>query len=241
MGQKARPTGLRLGITEEWRSRWFASKREFSKLVVEDFRLREYINGNYAFAAIAKVEIERNAEEVKVILYSARPGLVIGRKGQEVENLKKRLEKMTGRQVNIQIQEVPKPELNAQLVSQNVMEQLKKRSPFRRTIKRTVEQTMNAGAKGVRVRISGRLGGAEMSRTEQQAAGSIPLQTLRAKVDYGFSEAHTTYGHIGIKVWVCTGEEREREVVYGLDAKKSQAPQEPARSSEGPGQTGQQG
>ena len=241
MGQKVRPTGLRLGITEEWRSRWYANKKEFSELLVEDFRIREFVKQNYGFAAISKIEIERDSEEVKVILYSARPGLIIGRKGQEVETLKKRLEKLSGRQINVQIQEVPRPELNAQLVAEGVREQLERRGPFRRTLKRALEQTMDAGAKGVRIRLAGRLGGAEMSRTEQQAAGSIPLQTLRAKVDYGFAEAHTTYGHLGIKVWICTGQKREREVVYGLDAKKSKAPQEPARSSAGPGRTGQQG
>ncbi len=241
MGQKVRPTGLRLGITEEWRSRWYAGKREFSKLLVEDFRLREYVKKNYSFAAIPKVEIERSGETVKVILYSARPGLINGRKGQEVENLKKALGKLSGREIDVQIQEVPRPELNAQLTAESVKEQLEKRSPFRRALKRAVEQVMDAGAKGVRIRISGRLGGAEMSRTEQQAMGSIPLHTLRAKIDYGFAEAHTTYGRIGVKVWICTGEQQEREVVYGLDAKKSKAPQESEGQSAGLGQSGQQG
>ena len=240
MGQKVRPTGLRLGITEDWRSRWYAGKREFSKLVVEDFRLREFIKKHYGFAAIAKVEIERSGESVKVTLFSARPGLIIGRKGQEVENLKQQLGKLTGREVDVQIQEIPRPELNAQLVSEAVKEQLERRSPFRRAIKRASEQTMDAGAKGVRIRVSGRLGGAEMSRMEQQAIGSIPLHTLRAKIDYGFAEAHTTYGCIGVKVWICTGEQQEREVVYGLDAKKSKAPQEPEGASAGLGDQGQQ-
>ena len=241
MGQKVRPTGLRLGITEECRSRWYAGKREFSKLLVEDFRLREYIKKHYAFAAIPRVEIERSGEAVKVILYSARPGLIIGRKGQEIETLKQQLAKLSGREVEVQIQEVPRPELNAQLLAESVKEQIEKRSPFRRTIKRAVEQSMDAGAKGVRIRVSGRLGGAEMSRTEQQAVGSIPLHTLRAKIDYGFAEAHTTYGCIGVKAWICTGEQQEREVVYGLDAKKSKAPQEPEGQSAGPGQPGEQG
>ena len=240
MGQKVRPTGLRLGITEDWRSRWYAGKKDFSKLLVEDFRIREFITKNYGFAAVAKVEIERSGETVKVIMHSARPGLIIGRKGQEVENLKQQLGKLSGREVDVQIQEIPKPELNAQLVAESVKEQLEKRSPFRRALKRAAEQTMDAGAKGVRIRVSGRLGGAEMSRMEQQAMGSIPLHTLRAKIDYGFTEAHTAYGRIGVKAWVCTGEQQEREVVYGLDAKKSKAPQEPEGPSAGPGEPGEQ-
>ena len=240
MGQKVNPIGFRLGITEECRSRWYAGKREFSKLLVEDFRLRAFVKKNYAFAAICKVEIERSGEAVKVILFSARPGLIIGRKGQEVENLKQALAKLCNREVTVEIQEIPKPELSAQLVAESVKEQLEKRSPFRRAIKRAIEQSMDAGAKGVRIRVSGRLGGAEMSRTEQQAMGSIPLHTLRAKIDFGFTEAHTTYGCIGVKAWVCTGEQQEREVVYGLDAKKSKAPQEPEGASAGLGDQGQQ-
>jgi small subunit ribosomal protein S3 len=241
VGQKVNPISFRLGITEESRSRWYANKREFSKLLVEDFRLRAFIKKNYGFAALSKIEIERSGESVKVTLFSARPGLIIGRKGQEVENLKQQLNKLTGREVEVQIQEVPRPELSAQLVAEAVKEQLERRSPFRRAIKRAAEQTMDAGAKGVRIRVSGRLGGAEMSRMEQQAMGSIPLHTLRAKIDYGFTEAHTTYGRIGVKAWVCTGEQQEREVVYGLDAKKSKAPQEPEGASAGLGDQGKQG
>jgi len=232
---------LRLGITEEWRSRWYAGKKEFGPLLVEDFRIREFLKKHYFFAGIPKVEIERDTEEVKVILFTARPGLIIGRKGQEVDKLKKRLEKLTGRQIDIQIQEVPKPELNAQLVAEAVKEQIERRAPFRHTMKRAIEQSMDAGAKGVRIRLAGRLGGSEMSRSEKQALGSIPLHTLRARIDYGFTEAHMNYGHIGIKVWIYTGQEREREIVYGLDAKKSKASKDAASSSEGSGDSGQQG
>ena len=241
MGQKVNPIGLRLGITEEWRSRWYAGKAEFSKLLVEDFHIRDFVKKNYSFAGIPKIEIERGGEEVKVILHSARPGLIIGRKGQEVEKLKKSLEKLTGRQINVQIQEVPRPELSAQLVAEVVKEQLERRAPFRRTVKRAVEQSMAAGAKGVRIKVSGRLGGAEMSRREQQALGSLPLHTLRAMIDYGFAQAQMNYGLIGIKAWIYTGQKREKEIVYGLDAKKSKAPQDTAGTSARLGESGKQG
>ena len=206
MGQKVHPTSLRIGITENWRSRWYAGKKKFGKLLVEDQKIRKYIKKNYRFTGIPKIEIERTRdEEARVILYAARPGLIIGRKGAEIEKLKDGVRKLVGKMVDIRIQEIDKPELEAQLVSENVAEQLQKRAAFRRTMKRAVDTTMGVGAKGVKIQISGRLGGAEIARTEKSAAGSIPLHTLRADVDYGFAESLTKYGTIGVKVWIYKG------------------------------------
>ncbi len=206
MGQKIHPTGFRIGVYEDWRSRWYANKHEFSDLLVEDFKIRKFIKKKYAFAGIPKIEIERTRDAVKVILFTARPGVIIGRKGSEVERIQEELQALTGRRIDIKIEELARPEIDAQLISEDIAEQLKKRSSFRRTIKRALEQTMDGGAKGVKVRLSGRLGGSEMSRTEGANLGSVPLSTLRAKVDYGFSEAKTAQGHIGIKVWVNQGD-----------------------------------
>lgn len=236
MGHKVKPTGLRLGITEDWRSRWYAPKKDFSTYLVSDFRIREFIKKNYLFAAISKVEIERNGDEVQVILFTARPGIIIGRKGQEVDKLREQLERVAGRKVNIRIQEVSRPELSAQLVAESVREQLEKRSPFRRVVKQAVQTSMEAGAKGARVKVAGRLGGSEMSRHEGYAEGSIPLATLRARIDYGFAEAVTTYGHIGVKVWIYTGMMMdEKEFSHGVNAQASKISQEPAGSGEGAG------
>lgn len=206
MGQKIHPTGFRIGVYEDWRSRWYANKHEFSDLLVEDFKIRQFIKKKYAFAGIPKIEIERTRDAVKVILFTARPGVIIGRKGSEVERIQEELQTLTGRRIDIKIEELARPEINAQLIAEDIGEQLKKRSSFRRTIKRALEQTMDGGAKGVKVRLSGRLGGSEMSRTEGANLGSIPLSTLRAKIDYGFAEAKTAQGHIGIKVWVHQGD-----------------------------------
>ncbi len=206
MGQKVHPTSLRIGITENWRSRWYAGKKKFGKLLVEDQKIRKYIKKNYRFTGIPKIEIERTRdEEARVTLYAARPGLIIGRKGAEIEKLKDGVRRLVGKMVDIRIQEIDKPELEAQLVSENVAEQLQKRAAFRRTMKRAVDTTMGVGAKGVKIQISGRLGGAEIARTEKSAAGSIPLHTLRADVDYGFAESLTKYGTIGVKVWIYKG------------------------------------
>src|SRR5687768_900455 len=194
MGQKVRPTGLRLGIVENWRSRWYANKRDFGNLLVEDYKIRAYISKEFRFAGIPKVEIERTANEVNIIVHTARPGLIIGRKGQKVDKLREDLAKISGKKININIAEVNTPELSAQLVAESVAEQLEKRASFRRTMKKAIDMTMQAGAKGVRVQVSGRLGGAEMSRCETQMQGSIPLSTLRAKISYGFATAITVYG-----------------------------------------------
>lgn len=222
MGQKVHPTSLRIGITEDWRSRWYAGKKKFGKLLVEDQKIRKYIKKNYRFAGIPKIVIERTRdEEVRVILYTARPGLIIGRKGAEIEKLKDTIEKLVGKTVDIRIQEIDKPELEAQLVAENIAEQLQKRAAFRRTIKKAIDITMGMGAKGVKVQISGRLGGAEIARTEGSTVGSIPLHTLRADIDYGFAESLTKYGTIGVKVWIFKGlVELGKEDKNAVDAKK---------------------
>jgi len=231
MGQKVNPVGFRTGIMVGWKSRWFASKREFAELLVEDHKIRKFIKKEYRYAGIPKIEIERTRDEVKVVLFTARPGVIIGRKGQEVERLQERLQGLIHRRVNIKIEEIARPEIQGQLVAEDIAEQLGKRASFRRTMKRSLEQTMEAGAKGVKIQLSGRLGGAEMSRCEKQNAGSIPLSTLRAKIDYGFAEAKTAQGHIGVQVWVNQGMYHEdQETLDGPDAQESQAPKKPKRA-----------
>jgi small subunit ribosomal protein S3 len=229
MGQKIRPTGFRVGVMEDWRSRWYASKHEFSDLLVEDFKIRAAIKKQHASARIPKIEIERTRDAVTVLLWTARPGAIIGRKGAEVEVLQKELQTLTGRRIEIKINEVSRPDLDAQLISENIAEQLQKRSSFRRTMKRAIDETMEGGAKGVKIQLAGRLGGAEMSRTESAAAGSVPLSTLRAKIDYGFSEASTAQGNIGIKVWVNQGDYLKMEAGDGSDAQAGQVSKKPKR------------
>jgi small subunit ribosomal protein S3 len=229
MGQKVNPTGFRVGIMEGWKSRWYASKRDFSELLVEDFKIRKFIKAKFRYAGIPKIEIERTRDEVKVILHAARPGVIIGRKGQEVERLQGELQDLVGRRINIKIEEIGRPEVYAQLVAEDIAEQLQKRSSFRRTMKRAMEQTMEAGAKGIKIQLAGRLGGAEMARREKQISGSIPLSTLQAKIDYGFTEAKTAQGHIGIQVWVNQGLYHEDDI-DGADAQTGQAPKKPKRA-----------
>ena len=228
MGQKVNPIGFRTGIMLGWKSRWYASKREFADLLVEDKKIRDYVHKKYKFAGIPKVEIERTRDEVKVILFAARPGVIIGRKGQEVEQLQDELQGLVGRRINIKIEEVSRPELQAQLVAEDIAEQLVKRAGFRRTMKRAMEQMMEAGAKGIKIQMAGRLGGAEMARREKQISGSIPLSTLRAKIDYGFVEAKTAQGHIGVQVWVNQG--MYEDETDGADAQEGQAQKKPKRS-----------
>ena len=228
MGQKVHPTGFRTGITEPWKSRWYASKKDFRDLLMEDFKVRRFLKTKYRAAAIPKVEIERTRDEVKVILHSARPGVIIGRKGQEVDRLQDELQELLGRRVNLKVEEVSRPEIQAQLISEDIADQLSKRAAFRRTLKRAIDTTMDAGAKGVKIQLSGRLGGAEMSRCEKAIAGSMPLSTLRAKIDYGFCEAPTAQGNIGIQVWVNQGTYEESG--DGADAQEGQAPKKPKRS-----------
>ena len=228
MGQKVNPIGFRTGIMLGWKSRWYASKKEFADLLMEDQKIRKFVHAKYKFAGIPKVEIERTRDEVKVILFAARPGVIIGRKGQEVEQLQDELQKLVGRRINIKIEEVSRPELQAQLVAEDIGEQLSKRASFRRTMKRSVEQTMEAGAKGIKVQLAGRLGGSEMARREKQIAGSIPLSTLRANIDYGITEAMTAQGHIGIQVWINQGMFEDQ--TDGADAQEGQAQKKPKRA-----------
>ncbi|HUU43731.1 MAG TPA: 30S ribosomal protein S3 [Planctomycetota bacterium] len=228
MGQKARPIGLRIGIVENWRSRWFAGKKDFGNYLVEDQKLRKFLTENYRFAAIAMVEIERTRGETTVILHTARPGIIIGRKGQEVDRMKARLEEIARDPVNIKIQEISQPELSAQLIAESIRDQLEKRASFRRTVKRAIETIMDNGAQGAKVRLAGRIGGSDMARVETQSAGKIPLGTFRAKIDYGFTEAATTYGNIGIKTWIYIGEvlEDKKELRHVVDAEAGEIPQE---------------
>lgn len=209
MGQKVHPFGFRVGVTEPHRSRWYAPKALYGELLVEDQRIRKYLdtklNRQPPFAAVSDIHIERTREELKIIIKTARPGLVIGPKGAEVDRLTQDLQALTGRNVSIHCMEIPNPDLDAQLIGESLAEQLKRRASFRRIMKMKAEATMNAGAKGVRIQLSGRLGGHEMSRSEDIRLGSIPLGTLQANVDYGFAESKTTYGVIGVKVWVYTG------------------------------------
>lgn len=228
MGQKVNPIGFRTGIMIGWKSRWYASKKEFSDLLMEDRKLRKFIKEKYRFAGIPKIEIERTRDEVKVVLFTARPGIIIGRKGQEVERLQGELQDLVGRRINIKIEEVARPEFHAQLVAEDIAEQLSKRASFRRTMKRAMEQTMEAGAKGIKIQLAGRLGGSEMARCEKQHVGSIPLSTLRAKIDYGFTEAKTAQGNIGVQVWVHQGMYEDDN--NGADAQEGQAPKKPKRT-----------
>ncbi len=205
MGQKVNPIGLRLGITEDWRSRWFATK-DFAKDLQQDMELRKAILGRLTRAGISRIELERAGDRVKIDIFTARPGIVIGKKGAEVDALRADIEKRTGKQVQINIQEIKRPELDAVLVGQNLAEQLEARVSFRRAMKKAVTSAMKSGAKGIRVQCSGRLGGSEMARREWYREGRVPLHTLRASIDYGFTEAKTTFGRIGVKVWVHKGE-----------------------------------
>src|SRR5712671_7488044 len=210
MGQKVNPVGFRVGITEDWRSRWYAPKAAYGDFLGEDYKIRrridEKLNRRPPFAAVAEVNIERTREEVTVTLKTARPGLVIGPKGAEVDKLREELEDLIKRKVApIKVIEIKNPDLNAQLVAEGIAEQLKKRASFRRVLKQRMEATMQAGAKGIRISVSGRLGGAEIARQEKSGTGSVPLTTLQADVNYGYAIAFTTYGTIGVKVWVYRG------------------------------------
>src|SRR5215510_10624925 len=233
MGQKVNPVGFRTAIMIPHKSRWYASKKEFSALLLEDAKIRNFIKKhpkkNYAEAGIDRIEIERTRDEVKIVLYVARPGLIIGKKGQDVEIQQEELQNLTGRRVNLKIEEIGRPEIQAQLVAEDIAQQLAKRASFRRTMKRAIETTMDAGAKGIKVQLGGRLGGSEMSRREKQIAGSMPLSTLRAKIDYGFTEALTAQGHIGVQVWINQGMYVGGES-DGADAQTGEAQKKPKRA-----------
>ena len=205
MGQKIHPIGFRIGVIRDWQSKWYADKG-YADALVEDVKLRRYIKKTLFAAAISTIEIERAANRVKVTLHTARPGIIIGRGGQGVDDLRFRLEKMTGKSVHVNVQEVRRPELDAQLVAEAIAGQIEKRIAFRRAMRQSIQRTMRMGAKGIKVQCSGRLGGAEIARREGDKQGKIPLHTLRADIDYGFAEAATTYGNIGIKVWIYRGD-----------------------------------
>lgn len=206
MGQKINPTGLRIGVIKDWDSRWYARKEAFGDTLVEDYKLRNFLLKKLNAAGVPKVEIERDAKRVRINIHCAKPGLVIGKQGSEIEKLKASCQKMLGKDVVINIIEIKQPDLNATLVAENIASQLERRISFRRAVKQAIGRTMKLGAKGIKVQVSGRIGGAEIARTESYKEGTIPLQTIRADIDYGFAEAKTTYGRIGVKTWIYRGE-----------------------------------
>jgi len=205
MGQKVHPIGFRLGFNKTWRSRWYAEK-EYANLLHEDILLKKDLKKRFAHAGVSRVEVERAANKLKISIFTSRPGIIIGRKGQEVDKLKQEIQKKTGKEVFINIQEILKPELDAQLVSESVALQLEKRIAFRRAMRKAVDAALRFGARGIKIRVSGRLNGAEIARSEWYLHGQLPLHTLRADVDFGFHEAHTTFGQIGVKTWIYRGE-----------------------------------
>ena len=206
MGQKVNPHGLRVGIIKDWDSRWYASDAEFSDFLVEDYNIRKFLKKKLYDAGISKIEIERASDRVKVIIFTAKPGVVIGQGGEKIEVTKKELTKLTDKKVLVDIKEIKKPDRDAQLVAENIAQQLENRVSFRRAMKSCMGRTMKMGALGIKTSVSGRLGGADMARTEFYSEGTIPLQTLRADIEYGFAEADTTYGKVGVKVWIYKGE-----------------------------------
>ena len=206
MGQKTHPTGFRIGIIEPWVSTWFANKKKYAEFIAEDAKIRKFVKKKLYTAGVSRIEIERASDRVKVIVYTAKPGVVIGKGGSEIEKVKAELQKYTDKKLVVDIKEVKRPDKDAQLVAENIALQLENRISFRRAMKSAMSRTMKAGAKGIKTSVSGRLGGADMARTEFYSEGTIPLQTLRADIDYGFAEADTTYGKLGVKVWIYKGE-----------------------------------
>jgi small subunit ribosomal protein S3 len=232
MGQKVHPEGLRVGYIHDWKSQWY-NDREFSAYLMEDVRIRDHIEGKLAHAGLSDITIKKNKSEVEVNIHTARPGIVIGKSGSEVDALRRELHRMTGKSVKVNILEIKRPELDAKLVAQSVAEQLQNRVAFRRAMKRALTSAMRSGAKGVRIQVSGRLGGAEMARTEGYSDGRVPLHTLRADIDYGFYEARTTFGRIGVKVWINKGEIMPSG--FAQDLTQIEAPQQAAPGGGGPG------
>ena len=211
MGQKVSPIGLRVGVIRDWESRWYADK-DYADLLLEDVKIREFLTKECKHASVSRIEIERSKNRVTVIIRTARPGVVIGTNGENIEQLKKKLEKMTGKNVYLNVVEIANPDLDARLVARSIADQLEQRASFRTAQKKAIQRTMRAGAKGIKTAVSGRLGGAEIARAESYHEGTIPLQTIRADIDYGFAEANTTYGKIGVKVWIYKGEVLKGEV-----------------------------
>lgn len=205
MGQKTHPTGFRLGINKPWISNWFARK-DFAAFVAEDVTLRKYILGRLPNAGVSKVDISRTSRKVTLTIHTSRPGIVIGRGGEEVDRLKEEIKRLTNRETQVNVSEIKRPELNAQLVGENIAQQLTKKINYRRAVKKAIQSTMRMGSEGIRIRVAGRLGGAEIARSETFHEGKVPLQTLRSDIDFAISEARTNYGTIGIKVWICNGE-----------------------------------
>ena len=206
MGQKVNPHGARVGVILDWSTKWYAGKKDFSNNLIEDYKLREMLKAKLGIAGVSHIDIERAGTKLTVSVFTAKPGIVIGKGGAGVETLKKQVEEFTGKSVNLNILEIKSPETNAQLVAENIAQQLEKRVSFRRAMKQSIGRAMKAGAKGIKTSVAGRLGGADIARTEGYHEGSIPLQTLRANIDYGFAEAKTTYGRIGVKVWIYKGQ-----------------------------------
>ena len=217
MGQKVHPTGFRVGVIRDWNSKWYADSRNFADYLVEDQKIRKFLKKKLYLAGISKIEIERTAKAIKVNLYAAKPGIIIGKGGAGVESVRAELKKLIGKDININIVEVKNIDLDAQLVAENICNQLERRISFRRAMKQCMQKSMKAGALGIKTAVSGRLGGADMARTEFYKEGTIPLQTLRADIDYGFAEADTTYGKIGVKVWIYKGEVLPAKKVEGGD------------------------
>ncbi len=229
MGQKVNPHGLRVGIIKDWDSRWYADKKSFGDSLVEDYNLRVFLKKKLFQAGVEKIEIEKFANKIRVSIYAGKPGIVIGKGGSEIEKLKAELEKMTGKTIILNVIEVKQPDLSAQLVAENIASQLERRISFRKAMKQCMGRTMKLGAKGIKTYVAGRVGGAEIARTEQYHEGTIPLQTLRADIDYGFAEADTTYGKLGVKVWIYKGE----ILAEGRKTEEKKPSRRPAKRSEG--------
>ncbi len=217
MGQKVNPHGIRVGVIKDWDSRWYADGRDFADSLVEDYNIRKFLKKKLEAAAISKIEIERAADRVKVIIYTAKPGIVIGKGGAEIEKLKGEIQKYTTKKLFVDIKEIKRPDKDAQLVAESIASQLENRVSFRRAVKQAMQRTMKAGALGIKAQVSGRLSGADIARSEFYSEGTIPLQTLRADIDYGFTEADTTYGKLGVKVWIYKGEILPQKKKEGSD------------------------
>ena len=234
MGQKVRPTGFRTGIMIDWQSNWYANKADFSELLIEDVKIRKFIKSRYSGAGIAKIRIQRTREKVTVFVHSARVGVIIGKKGAEVDKLTNDLQNLCHRVIEVKTVEVNRPEIDPQLVAERIAEELARRQGFRRVMKKVLDETMGAGAKGIRVQMAGRLGGSEMARNEKAMAGSIPLSTLRARIEYGFAESKTAQGNIGVKVWINNGDYlNPEEDSDAANAQARQVPKKPAGRRKG--------
>ena len=231
MGQKVNPHGLRVGVIKDWDSRWFANKATFGDTLVEDYNVRNYIKKELYAAGVPKIEIERFADKVRIHVHCAKPGIVIGRGGENIEKLRLNVEKMIGKSVAINIVEVKTPDMNSQLVAESIASQLENRVSFRRAMKQASGRAMKLGAKGIKVKVGGRLGGAEIARSESYHEGTIPLQTIRADIDYGFAEAHTTYGRLGVKVWIYKGEVLKGDVNAAKTAPAEKTERKPRRAN----------